>query len=48
MPSMIALRPLLTTSPVRLVAPFAPVTVTACGMANMSTCELFSQRPASL
>jgi hypothetical protein len=41
-------RPLATTSPVRLVAPLLPVTVTACGMANMSTCELFSHRPASL
>jgi hypothetical protein len=48
MPSMIALRPLFTTSPVRLVTPFAPVTVTAWGTANMSTCELFSHRPASL
>ena len=28
--------------------PDAPVTETVCGTANMSTCELFSHRPASL
>ena len=48
MPSMTALRPLATTSPVRLVTPLTPVTVTACGIANMSTWELLSHSPESL
>src|SRR3954463_8692333 len=46
--SMTFWRPLALSAPVVCVAPSAPVTVTACGTANMSTWELLSHRPASL
>lgn len=46
--SMTACRPPLTSWPARRVVPLAPVTLTACGTANMSTWVLLSQSPASL
>ena len=45
---MTALRPPALSSPVFSVLPSEPVTETVCGTANMSTCELLSQSPASL
>jgi hypothetical protein len=40
----IASRPPETSLPVSWVAPLAPVTATACGTLNMSTCELLMNR----
>ncbi len=48
MASITRCRPRGLSSPVFEILPLPPCTLTTCGMANMSTCELFSHSPESL